>query len=151
MIMEVPLTMAIVEALMVQAGGELFALPLFSIYSIAEVRSSDIHTVRGRAVIDLHGTTIGVVRLTSLLGLSHSGEQGDKVYVVVIEQNGSGENERIGFIVDALREKQKVVVRPLDMGILWSTALAGVTILGDGRVALILDPAELVALSLARA
>ncbi len=149
MVMEVPLTMAIMEALMVQTSGELFALPLFSIHSITEVFQSEIKTVRGREVMGLHGESIGVVRLDALLGLPRNSRRKEKMYVVVIEGKGSEGTERIGFIVDALREKQKVVVKPLDAGLASSSALSGVTILGDGRVALILDPAELVSLSLA--
>jgi two-component system chemotaxis sensor kinase CheA len=142
--LKLPLTMAIIEALMVRAGSELFALPLFSISLIAEVEEDQVQTIQGRETISLQGRTIGLVRLNRLLNVADAGRR-KKAYVVIVDCPGAQgrEGSEIGFVVDALKEKQKIVVKSLDGELLGTSGISGVTILGDGQVALILDPAEL--------
>ena len=106
--------------------------------------NSEIQKMQNKNVITIEDKTVGVVRLGELINISQPVKDG-KIYVVIVEpgyMNG-GEDSRIGFIVDSLEEKQKVVIKPLDNLSGRKSGVSGVTILGDGQAALILDPLEL--------
>jgi two-component system chemotaxis sensor kinase CheA len=148
--LKLPLTMAIIDALMVRVGEELFALPLLSINGIARINSSEIQRLQGQEAVMLHGKPVGVVRLSNVLNISCNAESG-KVYIVTIAtKNDQETGGEIGFIVDSVKEKEKIVVKALDDSVTDTEGVSGVTILGDGRVALILDPIELVNMTLGK-
>ncbi|MGE5528022.1 MAG: chemotaxis protein CheW [Patescibacteria group bacterium] len=135
-----PLTLAIIQTLMVQLGEEFYLIPTSFIDSTISVRKKDIKKVRNQEVTMLRGDVLPLVRLRTVLGLPHAyhGQtqtEYDELDVVVIRQG----DRRVGCVVDGLLRQQDVVLKPLG-GILGALqGIAGATILGDGRVCLILD------------
>jgi two-component system chemotaxis sensor kinase CheA len=146
--LKLPLTMAMIETLMVDVGQELFAIPILSVSTIARVKSSQIQTVQGNEMVLLHGKTIEAVRMGDILNISYSKAK-DKVYLVVLEvKDAKGDDIQMGLIVDAVQDKQKIVIKPLDDSLVGTYGFSGASILGDGKMALIIDPAEFIELAL---
>ncbi len=137
-ILKMPLTLAIIPALMVETSGELFAVPLTAVLESVKIKSSDIHRVDGRDVVQLRGSVMGVKRLSRILGLPE--EERRLHYMVVL---GRAE-KRTGLLVDRLRGQQEVVIKALDEYLGDAFGVSGATILGDGRVVLIVDTAKIV-------
>jgi two-component system chemotaxis sensor kinase CheA len=143
-VLKLPLTMAIIETLMVKAGDEIFAIPILAVNAVSEVKQSDLQFIQGEMAVRLHDRTIGVVHLCDVFDIPRK-ESGKKIYLVVLEvKNSKGKDTEMGFIVDAVHDKQKIVIKPLDDSTVDMSGFSGVTILGDGRVALIIDPVELI-------
>ncbi len=147
--LKLPLTMAIIETLMVRVGSEQFAIPLLAVNTIAQLPASELSSVAGDRTVTLHGKTLNAIRLGDVLSLEHDAGN-SKVKIVVVETKRGTREEKIevGFIVDAVHDKQKIVIKPLDSSYVGSSGYSGVTILGDGRVALVLDPVELIEMAL---
>jgi two-component system chemotaxis sensor kinase CheA len=140
-IVELPLTLAIIATLLVETAGRTFAIPLSSVIESLKLRDEEIHTIKGRATLRIRDRIVPLLSLTSFLALPEQ-ETPERRYVVIL---GRGE-KRLGLIVDRLRGQQEVVIKPLDTAVAGpgaSLALAGATIMGDGRVVLILDMAAL--------
>jgi two-component system chemotaxis sensor kinase CheA len=143
-ILKLPLTMGMIETLMVNVGEEMFAIPILSVNAIARIQSSNIQTIQGREAVVLHGQTIDAVRLGAVLNI-RQGAARQRVYLVVLAvKNSKGNDIKVGFIVDSVHDKQKIVIKPLDDALVGTRGFSGATVLGDGRVALIVDPVELV-------
>ena len=138
--LELPLTLAIMDALLVGLDTSTFAIPLASITETLRVHPSDLRFVNGHKMIQLRGRVLPLLSLRSALQLACSGVDSDDAYVVVA---GNG-NEQVGIMVDSLMGEQQVVVKSLGKYIGDVRGLSGATILGDGRVALILDVHALV-------
>ena len=131
-----PLTLAIIQALMVVVGGEKYAISLGSIQTIEDVAENDIKYVEAREVINLRDTVIPIVRLHEVLGVE-SDKAPDANMVVIIVKKG---DQLAGLVVDELIGQQEIVIKSLGKYINCSSRLiSGATILGDGEVALILD------------
>ena len=136
-IIRLPLTLAIIQALLVRIGAEKFAIPLGSIREIDNIAPSDIQMVRNQEVIMLRNTVIPIVRLDRVLDvLCAVPDSQKKQLTVVIVRKGE---KLSGFVVDSLIGQQEIVIKSLGkllVGVRW---IAGATILGDGNVALIVD------------
>ncbi len=139
-IIRLPLTLAIIQALMVKLGEEKYAVPLNTIQNIEDVKLSDIKYIQNREVINLRGHVIPIVYLDGVLGVERSQEDKDTITVVIINK---GERQA-GFVVDSLIGQQEIVIKTLGKYLTNIKMIAGATILGDGEVALILDVSSLV-------
>ena len=140
-IIELPLTLAIIATLLVEAAGRTYAIPLGSVVESLKLHDEDVHTIKSRPTLRIRDRIVPLLSLASFLGLPEQ-ETTQRRYVVIL---GRGE-KRLGLIVDRLRGQQEVVIKPLDTAVAGpgaSLALAGATIMGDGRVVLILDMAAL--------
>ncbi|MFZ5647473.1 MAG: chemotaxis protein CheW [Bacillota bacterium] len=131
---KLPLTLVIVRALMVGMGDKVFAFPLSNVMETLAIKKSDIKMIRHSEVIVVRGRVLPLVRLAHLFQMD-DGESSDKLYVVVL---GSGDR-RIGVVVEKLIGEQEIVIKSLGSYLGQMTGLSGATILGDGRVALIID------------
>ena len=129
-----PLTLAILDGLIVQVGGETFVFPLASVLESFRPRAGEIQTLKGdREVISLRGEFVPVLRLPRLLD---TGEGGAALPLLVVVE---AEGRRAALAVDELVGQSQVVIKSLETHYRRVEGLAGATILGDGRVALILD------------
>jgi two-component system, chemotaxis family, sensor kinase CheA len=137
--MRLPLTLAIISALMVESSGEIFAVPLSGVLESIRIAASDIHEVAGGEIITLRDRLLPLVRLDSFFSLGRRGDA-EAEYIVVI---GNGE-KRAGIIVDRLIGQQEVVIKALDDYLGEIPGVSGGTVLGDGRISLIMDIASLV-------
>ncbi|MBE5873898.1 MAG: chemotaxis protein CheA [Lachnospiraceae bacterium] len=130
-----PLTLAIIQALMVVVGGEKYAISLGSIQTIEDIEPGEIKLVQGKEVIHLRGTVIPIIRLNELLDVE-STKSPDANMVVVIVKKG---DRLAGLVIDELIGQQEIVIKSLGKYIKQCKFISGATILGDGEVALILD------------
>lgn len=143
MTIKLPLTLAIIQALMVRAGGETYAISLANVMETVRVPKAKIQSVEGHEVVHLRDRVIPVVHLSRLLDCppwaADSDDQGSagngSLYIVVL---GLGE-QRIGLVVEKLLGQEEVVIKSLGDYLQSIQGIAGSTILGDGRVALIID------------
>jgi len=133
----IPLTLAIIQALLVYIGSEQYAIPLSSISEIVNVSPEEIRKVRNQEVILLRDMVIPVVYLPQILEVPDSGaEKEEKSLTCVIVKKG---DKFSAFIVDSLIGQQEIVIKSLGKILSGIKYIAGATILGDGNVALILD------------
>ncbi|MCR5799442.1 MAG: chemotaxis protein CheA [Lachnospiraceae bacterium] len=135
-----PLTLAIIQSLMVKVGGEKYAVPLGNIQTIESVVPDEIKTVQGKEVINLRGNVIPIIRLNEVLGCE-SLRQENEDYVVVVCKKGDA---LAGLVIDELIGQQEIVIKSLGKYINKSKIISGATILGDGEVALIIDSNALI-------
>lgn len=135
-----PLTLAIIQALMVEVGTEKYAIPLGSIQIIEDINASDIKYVQGNKVITLRGNVIPIIMLEEILEINKDEKEATS-YTVVIVAKG---DKTIGLVVDNLIGQQEIVIKSLGKLINNNKIISGATILGDGEVALILDVNTLV-------
>ena len=140
--LRLPLTLAIVLALLVRVGGETYALPLENVEETILVRKQDVKTVHGTPAVLVRGDVLTLADLGGLLGASPEGGKDREEYPVVVVRTG---RMRIGFLVDELIGQQDIVIKSLGRFLSKIQGIAGATILGDGNVALILDTAGLYA------
>ena len=134
-IIRLPLTLAIIQALMVEVGGEKYAISLGSIQTIEDIPVSDIKTVQTKEVIHLRGNVIPLIRLSDVLEIP-SKKAPDENMVVVIVKKG---DKQAGLVIDELLGQQEIVIKSLGKYMKQTKIISGATILGDGEVALILD------------
>ncbi len=134
----IPLTLAIIRALMLRVGGQVYALPTASIEETLRVDPSDIMKVEGRDVIRRQRRTVPLVRLSDILGVTPEPTP-SKIPVAIIGYSG----HRMGFIVDAFVGEQQIVIKPLGSHLHKVANVAGVTILGAGEVVPILNVPDL--------
>ncbi|MGB1006314.1 MAG: chemotaxis protein CheA, partial [Thalassobaculaceae bacterium] len=133
--LKIPLTLAIIPVLMVAAGGEKFALPQLNVQEIVRVGSGPwlrLESLHGRSCLRLRGTLIPVLPLSDVLGL----EPGAGDLVVIIKVGA----ETYGLLVDGVFDTQEIIVKPVAPVLRHIAVFSGTTILGDGTVAMILDP-----------
>lgn len=130
-----PLTLAIIQALMVKLGNEQYAIALGSIQTIEAIPLSDIKYVQGKEVINLRGNIIPIIRLGELLDVPDRTEPDESLIVVVIKKG----DKQAGLVVDSLVGQMEIVIKSLGKYININKMISGATILGDGEVALIID------------
>ena len=130
-----PLTLAIIQSLMVEIRSEKYAIPLASIQTIENTPITDIKFVESKEVINLRGTVIPIVRLDKILEVEPEKEDGEDLTVVIVRKGDA----MTGLVVDNLIGQQEIVIKSLGKYIKNSKLISGATILGDGEVALILD------------
>ncbi|MBN2222639.1 MAG: chemotaxis protein CheW, partial [Vallitaleaceae bacterium] len=135
-----PLTLAIIQALMVKLGEEKYAIPLNSIQNIEDVKYKDIKFIQNQEVINLRGHVIPIVHLDGLLAVPKEKTERDSMTVVIVNKG----DKQAGFVVDGLIGQQEIVIKTLGKYLTNIKLIAGSTILGDGEVALILDVNSLV-------
>ena len=136
--LQLPLTLAIISVLMVDVGDEVYALPSGAVVESLRYAKRDLLRMNGRDTLRVRDRIVPFVHLAELFG--RAGAQGEHAYAVII---GRGE-KRLGLSVDRLRGQQDVVIKALDAVVSNPVVgIAGATILGDGRVVLILDVASL--------
>lgn len=135
-----PLTLAIIQALMVEVHSEKYAIPLNSIETIEDVMTSDIKYVQQKEVINLRGSVIPVVRLDEVLDCPPREGEPENLVVVIVKKG----DKQTGLVIDNLLGQQEIVIKPLGKYIHIHKIISGATILGDGEVALIIDSNTLV-------
>ncbi len=138
-IVRLPLTLAIIQALMVEVGKEKYALPLSSIVTVEEISHDDIKYVSNKEVINLRDQVIPIVRLNDVLDIpaGREDEYEDNGFMeVVIVRKG---DKQAGLVIDKLLGQQEIVIKPLGKYIKVPKMISGATILGNGEVALIID------------
>ena len=135
---KLPLTLAIIQAMLVQVQEEMYAIPLGSIDSTINIQETDIQTVQNKEVIVLRGEIIPIIRMGEMLQVPHV-KDSDEIFVVVVH---AGE-AKAGIVVDNLIGQQEIVIKTLGNLFAGLKMFSGATVLGDGRVALILDVATM--------
>lgn len=144
-IVRLPLTLAIIQALMVEVSGEKYALPLNSIVTVEEILPEDIRYVHTKEVINLRGSVIPLVRLNEVLDIDPIEKDEDAIEdegeIVVIVKKG---DKQAGLVIDKLLGQQEIVIKSLGKYIHVPKMISGATILGNGEVALIIDSNTLV-------
>jgi two-component system, chemotaxis family, sensor kinase CheA len=141
---KLPLTLAIVEGLMLKVGQERFVLPTFAVRESLRPRADQVHTVQGQPrMLQVRDSLVPLVRLGDLFEVADATTDACRGTVVVIEDDG----RQVGLLVDQLLGKQEVVIKPLGRAFSHLRGVAGGAILGDGRVGLILDASGILQLS----
>lgn len=139
-IIRLPLTLAIIQALMVELGSEKYAIPLGNIEMLEDIPVSDIKHVQTKEVINLRGTVIPLVRLGKMLDVESSVQEEENLTVVIVRKG----DKQAGLVVDNLIGQQEIVIKSIGNYIHCSKMIGGATILGDGEIALILEVNALV-------
>lgn len=133
---KLPLTLAIIEGMLVRVGRNVYIVPLLSIVESLQPGKEDIRTVKEKGeVIQVRGEYVSLVRLYDLFGIEPEFRNPWESLVVIVEAAGS----RVGMMIDELLGQQQIVIKSLENHITKSRAVSGAAILGDGRVALIID------------
>lgn len=134
-----PLTLAIIDALIVEVGGDTYAIPLDAVSETTKIEAKKMSEVNERKVVTLRGEVLGIVQLSDMLGLGAPKDTHEILPMVVITVN----EKRLGLIVDRLLERQEIVIKSLGQYLGKLHGISGATIMGDGGVVLILDPHEI--------
>lgn len=139
-IIRLPLTLAIIQALMVEVGHEKYAISLGTIQTIEDIAPEDIKFVQAKEVINLRGTVIPLIRLNEVLDIESSKSPEESLIVVIVKKG----DKLAGLVVDELMGQQEIVIKSLSKYINRCKIISGATILGDGEIALILDTNALI-------
>ena len=134
-IIRLPLTLAIIQALMVEVGGEKYAISLGSIQTIEDIAPDEIKFVQNEEVINLRGNVIPLIRLNKVLDNESTKGPDDNLIVAIVKKG----DKLAGLVVDELMGQQEIVIKSLGKYINKSKVISGATILGDGEIALIID------------
>jgi two-component system chemotaxis sensor kinase CheA len=145
--LSLPLTLAIIDALMVTVDEQMYAIPLDAVSETTKIEARRLTDVKGRKAVTLRGEVLGIVSLSELLALPCNMAKQEVLSVVVIQDN----ERRLGLVVDRLLERQEIVIKPLGAYLGDLKGISGATIMGDGSVILILDPHEIYALATSKA
>lgn len=137
--LKIPLTLAIIQSLLVGVQEEFYAIPLASVIETVRISQDEIYTVENKSVLRLRNEVLPLVRLADIFGVDSVFDDSEQSYVVVI---GLAEN-KIGIIVDFLIGQEEVVIKSLGSYLKGTDGIAGATIRGDGRVTLIVDIAAM--------
>lgn len=135
-----PLTLAIIQALMVVVGEEKYAISLGSIQTLEDVPASDVKLVQNKEVIHLRGTVIPLIRLNEVLDVERKPTNEENLIVVIVKKG----DRLAGLVIDELIGQQEIVIKSLGRYIKQCKFISGATILGDGEIALILDANTLI-------
>lgn len=142
---KIPLTLAIIQGLLIRVGEEIYAIPITSVVDSHRINSADVKMIDNYEVFNVREDVVSLLRLNRLFGI-HTDENREKQYVVIV---GSGD-KKMGLMVDSLIGEEDVVIKPLKDKYTNTPGIAGATILGDGTVALIIDVSQLLDLGLRR-
>ncbi len=138
-VIRLPLTLAIIQALMVNLNQEKFAIPLNNIKEITTIETSKITMVQDQEVVLYRNKTLPIIRMKDVLDIEHEHETLDELIVVIVKKG----DVEAGLVVDSLIGQQEIVIKSLGKYLTGIKAIAGATILGNGSVALIVDPNQL--------
>ncbi len=139
-ILKLPLTLAIIQSLLVDVSGETYSIPLSAIIETLRVRQDEFHTIGGRKVLPQRHAALPLLNLAQAFAVADEVTDREYCYVVVV---GAAE-KRLGLLVTRLLGQQEVAIKSLGASLSNVPGIAGSTIMGDGRVALIIDPAKLI-------
>ena len=139
-IIRLPLTLAIIQALMVDIGNEKYAISLGSIQTIEDISPNDVKLVQNKEVIQLRTDVIPLIRLNQILDVESKKDPAENLVVVVVKKG----DRQAGLVVDELIGQQEIVIKSLGKYISKCKIISGATVLGDGEVALILDANTLI-------
>lgn len=137
---KIPLTLAIIQALLIRVGPELYTIPLSVVEETLRIYEHETSVIEGVEVIHLRDTTMPIFKLSELFGVTREKQDMSKSFVVVVTTG----MQRIGLVVDELMGQEEVVIKPLVDYLREESGFSGATIIGDGRISLILDIYELV-------
>nr|QNO49047.1 chemotaxis protein CheA [Methanosarcinales archaeon ANME-2c ERB4] len=137
--LQLPLTMAIIQTLLVEVGGTVYAVPISSVLETISVMPDTIRTMGTQKLTTLRGNVLPLVWVHDLFGI-YSENGHDEVVAVVVDRGG----QHVGLVVDSLIGQQEIAIKSLDGVLAGIKGFAGATILGDGRVIMILDVASMV-------
>ena len=140
--LKLPLTLAIIQGLLVESSGDIFAIPLSAVVEVVRVRPAEFGTLGTRKVMRLRDSVLAVGSMSDILGLSEMRQPSEWSYVVVV----SWSEKKLGIVVDAFLGQKEIVIKSIGdlMGDI--PAIGGSTILGDGKVVLILDVGQFVSI-----
>jgi two-component system, chemotaxis family, sensor kinase CheA len=136
---KLPLTLAIIQALLVRVVDELYAIPLDSVIESQRVEMPDVRTVHGNEVITLRGQVVPLVRIADFFELGGQRDP-EKVMIVIVGLQG----KQVGLVVDSFEGEQEIVIKPLSDVVGRIPGISGATILGNGSISLIIDVHSLV-------
>ncbi|HEY8313127.1 MAG TPA: chemotaxis protein CheA [Candidatus Baltobacteraceae bacterium] len=136
---KLPLTLAIIQALLVRVANELYSIPLDSVIESQRIEMRDVRTVHGSEVITLRGQVVPLVRVADFFELTGERDP-DKVMIVIVGLQG----RQIGLVVDSFQGEQEIVIKPLSDVVGRIPGISGATILGNGSISLIIDVHSLV-------
>lgn len=142
---KLPLTLAIIQGLLVRVGKEVYSIPITSVIESHRIKPSDVKMIDNYEVFNIRNDVIALLRLNRLFRIPTS-EQRDYHFVVIV---GTAD-KRVGLMVDSLIGEEDVVIKPLRDQFTQSPGIAGASILGDGSVCLIIDVSQLLELGLKR-
>ncbi|MFP4329751.1 MAG: chemotaxis protein CheW [Spirochaetaceae bacterium] len=142
---KIPLTLAIIQGLLVRVGEEMYAIPITSVVESHRIRPSDIKMIDNYEVFNVRDDVVSLIRLNRLFRVP-TDENKEYFFVVIV---GSGD-KKMGLIVDSLVGEEDVVIKPLRDHFTNAPGIAGANITGDGRVSLIIDVSQLLDLGLRR-
>jgi two-component system chemotaxis sensor kinase CheA len=134
-----PITLAIIKALVIEAGGQIFTIPLNSVLETIRISPERIETVETREVMAVRDETIPLIRLSQVFNLTAERDR-QWLYVILV---GLAER-RLGIVVDGLRGQQEIIIKPLGKRLSTIPGIAGATDLGDKRMVLVLDVESLI-------
>ena len=135
-----PLTLAIIQALMVVVGDEKYAISLGSIQTLEDIPASDVKLVQNKEVIHLRGAVIPLIRLNEVLDVESKKSKDENLIVVIVKKG----DKMAGLVIDELIGQQEIVIKSLGKYVKQCRFISGATILGDGEIALILDANALI-------
>ncbi len=138
-IIKLPLTLAIIQGLLVRVGKEVYSIPIANVIESQCINISEINYIDNYEILNVRNEVISVLRLSRLFGIKES-VQTDECYIVIV----GTQEKKIGVMVDALIGEEDVVIKPLKDQFTSSPGIAGASILGDGSVSLIIDVSQLV-------
>jgi len=141
--LKIPLTLAIIQALLVGAQEEYFAIPLSSVLETVRVPAEEIYSIEGKDVLRLRDEILPLVRLSDVFDIEEVFDSGENLYIVVIALADS----KLGVVVDTLVGQEEIVIKSLGDYLQGIQGIAGATIRGDGRVTLIVDVGALMELA----
>jgi len=142
-IIKLPLTLAIIQGLLVRVGTEIYSIPITSVIESLRIKPEEIKKIDNYEVFNIRSDVISLLRLNRLFGIKTEEEQ-DYHFIVIV---GTAE-KKMGFMVDSLIGEEDVVIKPLRDQFTNSPGIAGASILGDGSVSLIIDVSQLLELGL---
>ena len=138
--MKLPLTLAIIQALLVRVADELYSIPLDAVIESQRIDAADVRTVHGGEVITLRGQVVPLIRVGEFFRLDAPRDP-EKVMIVIVGLQG----RQVGLVVDSFQGEQEIVIKPLSDVIGRIPGISGATILGNGSISLIIDVHSLVA------
>ncbi|MCE3037902.1 hybrid sensor histidine kinase/response regulator [Helicobacter anatolicus] len=141
--LKIPLTLAIIQALLVGVQEEYYAIPLSSVLETVKVNQDEIYTINGKSVLRLRDEVLSLVRLADIFGVDCILENINEVYVVII----GIADQKVGIIVDYLIGQEEVVIKSLGYYLKGTTGIAGATVRGDGKITLIVDVPALITMA----
>ncbi len=142
-IIKLPLTLAIIQGLLVRVGQEIYSIPITSVIESLRIKPEEIKKIDNYEVFNIRNDVISLLRLNRLFGIKTE-EHSDYHFIVIV---GTAE-KKMGFMVDSLIGEEDVVIKPLRDQFTNSPGIAGASILGDGSVSLIIDVSQLLELGL---